>query len=62
MENFAEGFRCEAFQNTTAFQALKPNDLLQLRIFGEWALGKLAEDPLIYRKIVLSDEAHILLK
>ncbi|XP_054744546.1 uncharacterized protein LOC129248965 [Anastrepha obliqua] len=39
-------------------QELKPNDLPQRRIFGEWALGKLAENPHFYRKIVLSDEAH----
>ena len=26
-------------------QKLKPNDLPQRRIFGEWALGKLAVDP-----------------
>ena len=26
-------------------QELKPNDLPQRRIFGEWALGKLSEDP-----------------
>ena len=38
VENFVEGLRCEAFQNT--------------------ALGKLAEDPLFYRKIVFADEAH----
>ena len=37
---------------------MKPNDLPQRRIFGEWALEKLAEDPLFYRKIVSSDEAH----
>ena len=39
-------------------QQLKPNDLPQCRIFGEWALGRLAEDPHFYRKIVLSDVAH----
>ena len=39
-------------------QELKPNDLPQCRIFGEWALGKLAEDTLFYRKIVFSNEAH----
>ena len=39
-------------------QELKLNDLPQRRIFVEWALGKLAEDPHFYRKIVLSDEAH----
>ena len=37
---------------------LKPNDLPQGRIFGKWALGKLAEDPLFNRKIVFSDEVH----
>ena len=36
-------------------QELKPNDLPHS--FGGWVLGKLAEDPLFYRKIVLSDEA-----
>ena len=39
-------------------QELKPNDLPQCRIFGEWALRKLAVDPLLYRKIVFSNEAH----
>ena len=39
-------------------QELKPNDLPQRRNFGEWALGKLAEDPLCYRQIVFSYEAH----
>lgn len=39
-------------------QELKPNDLPQRRIFGEWALEQLAENPLFYRKIVFSDEAH----
>ena len=37
---------------------LKSNDLPQRRIFGEWAHGKLGEDPLSYRRIVFSDEAH----
>ena len=27
---------------------LKPNDLAQRRIFGEWTLGELAEHPLFY--------------
>ena len=39
-------------------QELKPNDLPLRRIFGEWGLGKLAEDPLLYRKFVFSDKAH----
>ena len=39
-------------------QELKPNHLPQRRILGEWALGKLAEYPLFYRKIVFSDAAH----
>ena len=40
-------------------QELKPNNLPQCRIFGEWALGKLAEIPLyFYREIVFSDEAQ----
>ena len=39
-------------------QKLKPNDLPQHRIFGEWALGKLGEDSLLYRKIVFSNEAY----
>ena len=37
---------------------LKPNDLTQRRIFGEWAPAKLAEDPIFYRQIVFSDDAH----
>ena len=37
---------------------LKSNALPQRRIFGECALGKLAEDPILYRKIMFSDEAH----
>ena len=39
-------------------QELKTNDLTQRRIFAERALGKLAEDPIFYRKIVFSNEAH----
>ena len=39
-------------------QEFKPNDLPQRRIFEEWALGKLAEDPLLYRKIVSNEEAY----
>ena len=39
-------------------QELKPNGRPQCRIFGEWAFEKLAEDPLIYRKIVFREEAH----
>ena len=35
-------------------QELKPNDLPQPRIFCEWGLGKLAEDPLFYQKILFS--------
>ena len=33
-------------------QELKPNDLPQRRIFGKWALGKLAEDPLFFIEIL----------
>ena len=29
-----------------------------MRIFGEWALGKLTEDTLLYRIIVFSDDAY----
>ena len=50
-----EGFRCEALK---LVQELKPNDLPQRRIFGEWALGKLAEDPIFYRKSMFSEEAQ----
>ena len=39
-------------------QDLKPNDLPQGRIFGEWALGRMAKDPHFYRKVVLNDVAH----
>ena len=34
---------------------MKPNDIPQRRIYGEWALGKLAENPLLYRTIVLNE-------
>ena len=37
-------------------QELKPNDLPERGIFGEWPFGELAEDPSCYRKIVSSDE------
>ena len=36
-------------------QELKPNDLTQRRIFGEWALGLRST---FYRKIVFSDESR----
>ena len=39
-------------------QELKPNDLPQRRIFDKWDPEKLAEDSLLYQKIVYSDEAH----
>ncbi|XP_011859579.1 PREDICTED: uncharacterized protein LOC105557057 [Vollenhovia emeryi] len=39
-------------------QELKPHDHAQRRTFARWALEKLDEDPLFYRKIVFSDEAH----
>ena len=39
-------------------QELKPNDLPQDRIFGEWSLRKLAKAPLLYWKILFSYEAH----
>ena len=39
-------------------QELKSNDLPQRRIFGGLALGKLTEDPLLYRKIMFSDDAN----
>ena len=48
--------------NIELVEELKPNVLPQRKIFGEWAPGKLAEDPLLYRKIVLSDEARFRLK
>jgi len=31
------------------------------RVFADWALNQLTEDPLFYRKIIFSDEAHFLL-
>lgn len=37
---------------------MRPNDLTQRLIFGEWALEQLLENPLFYRKILFSDEAH----
>ena len=39
-------------------QEWKPNKLPQRRIFVEWALGKLAEKPPFYRKIVFSDKTY----
>ena len=42
-------------------QELKPNELSQCRIFDEWALGKLAENPLLYRKIAFGDKANFCL-
>ena len=51
VESFAKGFRCELFK-ILLMQELKPNDLPQRRIFGEWTLR------LFYRKIVFGDEAH----
>ena len=39
-------------------QELKPTDFRLRREFGLWALEQLANDPLFYRKIVFSDEAH----
>ena len=58
VENFAERFRREAHFKIQLVQELKLNDLLQRRIFRDWTLGKLAEDPLLCEKIVFSDEAH----
>lgn len=39
-------------------QELKPLDPLLRRQFGEWAENELEVDPLFYRKILFSDEAH----
>lgn len=39
-------------------QELKPNDHLMRRNFAEWAFEKLKANPLFYRKIIFSDEAH----
>lgn len=39
-------------------QELKPPDLRLRREFGGWALEQLDTDPLFYRKILFSDEAH----
>ena len=39
-------------------QELKPRDHYMRRSFADWALEQLATDPLFYRKIVFSDEAH----
>ena len=43
---------------TSTLFILFPNALPKRKIFSEWALGKLADDQLFYRKIVLSDETH----
>ena len=39
-------------------QELKPRDHDMRRSFADWALEQLATDPLFYRQIVFSDEAH----
>jgi len=39
-------------------QELKPRDHYMRRSFADWALEQLATDPLFYRKILFSDEAH----
>lgn len=36
----------------------KPGDLGLRRVFGEWALDQLNENPLFYREILFSDGAH----
>ena len=56
MENFAEGFRCETFQDTAGARTEAEGPTARKVEF--LALGKLADDPLFYRKIVFSDEAH----
>ena len=43
--------QCGKFCGSILVQELKPNDLLQHKIFGEWALEKVAENTLLYRKI-----------
>ena len=53
MENFAEGFSYEFIQNTVEAERSAAT-----QNFGEWGLGKLAEDPFLYRKIVFSNETH----
>ena len=57
VEYFAEGFRCEDIQNTASARIEA-----ERRIFDEWDLGKFAEEPLFYRKIVFKDVAHFWLK
>ena len=53
-KNFAEGFSCEAFQNTAGarIEATRPT---QRTIFAGWAL-KLAKAPLFDQKIVCCDD------
>ena len=54
VENFAEGIRSEVFQNTAdARIEVKGSTATQ----NFWWMGKL-EDPLLYWKIVFSDEAN----
>lgn len=52
-----EGLMCEAFQNI-ADARIKAKVLQQRRIFCEWALEKLREDYIFYRKIELSIETE----
>lgn len=42
-------------------QEIKPEDHGMRRTFADWALDRLKKDPLFYRKIVFSDEAHFCL-
>ena len=58
MENFAKDLGVKPFK-IQLVQELKPNDIPQLRFFGERALGKLAEHPLfitisIWKKGILT--------
>ena len=52
-----KGFRCEAFQNTAGARTETERPTAR-QIFGQRALGNLAENPLLYRKIVFSGETH----
>ena len=50
VEDFAEGFRYEAFQDTAGAR-IKADELPRRRIFGEWVHAKLAEDPLFIEQL-----------
>ena len=58
VENVAEGFSCEVFQNTVAarIKAERPTATQNFWVMGPW---KVSRRSTFYLKIVFSDEAHL---